>query len=253
MRLAGKRAMVTGGADGLGRAIVEAFSREGAKVMVLDRDEGRACELVQACAAIGRDVRAYCGSVADEGDVAAAFEQMDVAFGGVDVLVNNAGVNSNQPSATLAAADWDRVMSVNLRGPFLCAQQAGRRMTAQGGGSIVNIASIFGVVAAPNRVAYCVSKSGVAMMAKVLAVEWASAGIRVNAIAPGYVETAQIGELVRTGRIDLRTLRERTPMKRLGEPAEIAELAIFVSSDAASYITGQVLGIDGGWTAYGYI
>lgn len=126
-------------------------------------------------------------------------------------------------------------------------------MVAQRSGHILNVSSIYGLVAAPERLAYCVSKAGVAMMAKVLASEWGECGVRVNAIAPGYVQTPLIDDLVARGRIDLDRLRARTPLKRLNDPSDVAELAVFLSSPACRNVTGQVIAVDGGWTAYGYL
>jgi NAD(P)-dependent dehydrogenase (short-subunit alcohol dehydrogenase family) len=144
-------------------------------------------------------------------------------------------------------------MGVNLDGVFLTAQEAGRRMIPRGQGHIILTSSIYGVVAAPERLGYVVSKSGVSAMTKALAVEWAQYGIRVNAIAPGYVRTPFVEDLQARGRLDIAALEKRTPIGRLIETREVAEVAAFLASDASGPITGQIIGVDGGWTAYGYV
>ncbi|MCL4764991.1 MAG: SDR family oxidoreductase [Hyphomicrobiaceae bacterium] len=248
--LEGRRVLVTGGAAGLGLAIAEAFARQRCRLALLDIDRD---ELGRALKAMPGDTVGHCGSVADADAVAAAFARMDDAFGGVDIVVNNAGIAMNVPTLELSLQDWQKALDVNLTGVFLCCQAAGRRMVAQRSGVIINLSSMYGVVAAPERLAYCATKSAVAMMTKELAIEWAAHGLRVNALAPGYVRTALVEHLVEAQRLDERALAARTPLGRLGTVEEIADLAVFLASDKARYITGQVVGIDGGWTAYGYI
>jgi NAD(P)-dependent dehydrogenase (short-subunit alcohol dehydrogenase family) len=246
--LAGRCALITGGASGLGLAMARAFRAAGATVAILDVDpaaEDRAAELGEAIA--------MCGSVGRRADVVAAFDATVAHFGRVDIAVANAGVSQNRPTLEVAEEEWDRVIDINLTGAFLTMQEAGRRMVPQGSGSIMVTSSLYGVVAAPERVGYCVSKAGVAMMAKVLAIEWAKYGVRVNAIAPGYVHTPLVEDLATRGRLDVSALERRTPIGRLVKPEEVAQVATFLASDAASAITGQVVTADGGWTAYGYI
>jgi NAD(P)-dependent dehydrogenase (short-subunit alcohol dehydrogenase family) len=248
-----QRVLITGAADGLGLAMAKAFAREGAKLFLLDIDGEKVDSAVEILRTETAEVRAFVGSVADPSSVETAFARMDQTLGGIDVLINNAGITAHSPSAELSDADWSRVMAVNVNGSFMCARAAGRRMVAQGSGSIVNISSIYGLVPAPQRLSYCVSKGAVAMMARSLAIEWAHRGVRVNAIAPGYVHTKLVEGLVKSNLIDIDTLENRIPMKRLGTSAEIAEMAVYLCSPAAAYITGQVIAVDGGWTAYGYI
>jgi NAD(P)-dependent dehydrogenase (short-subunit alcohol dehydrogenase family) len=253
MRVSGQRVFISGAADGLGLEMAKAFGREGARLFLMDIDEEKAEGAAQALRAEGREVEVFIGSVADSSTVQAAFAHMDQTLGGVDALINNAGIAAHMPTVDLEDDDWQRVMGVNINGTFMCAREAGRRMLRQGSGSVVNISSIYGVVAAPNRLAYCVSKGAVAMMAKSLAVEWADRGVRVNAIAPGYVHTKLVDGLIRDNLIDIDAVQNRVPMKRLGTPAEVAEMAVYLCSPAAQYVTGQVIAVDGGWTAYGYI
>ena len=181
------------------------------------------------------------------------FSQCVQRFGRIDILLNNAGVSVNKPSLELTVDEWRRGIDINLNGSFICAQAAARRMVEQSSGVIVNIASMYGVVAAPQRAAYCASKAGVVALTKTLAVEWAAYGIRVNAIGPGYTLTALVEELGKDGRLDLDALRRRTPLGRLGTPEEIAQLALFLASDRAAFVTGHTLVADGGWTANGYL
>lgn len=253
MGIVGQRVLITGAADGLGLATARAFAREGARLFLLDIDGEKVESVVETLRAEATQVEAFTGSVAESSEVEAAFARMDETFGGIDALVNNAGITTHSSSTELSDADWNHVMAVNVNGSFMCARAAGRRMKTQGAGSIVNISSIYGVVPAPRRLAYCVSKSAVAMMARALAIEWANLGVRVNSIAPGYVHTKLLDDLVNNGLVDLNALENRTPMKRLGTSAEVAAMAVYLCSPAAAYITGQVISIDGGWTAYGYV
>lgn len=251
--IAGKRALVTGAGSGLGRAIALALADAGASVAVLDLSKQAASDTVEMIVQKGGDGLALSGSVAEYDDVAATFAELDAQWSGLDLLVSNAGINMNRPTLELDPSDWRRAISINLDGTFYCAREAALRMTKQGAGSIVNITSIYGLVAAPNRVAYCASKAGVAMLTKSLAIEWAELGVRVNAVAPGYSLTPAIHTLADEGRIDLAALSKRTPQKRLAEPEEIADAVLYLCEPRSAHVTGQVLAVDGGWTSYGYI
>lgn len=250
--LQGQRALITGSQRGLGWAIAETYAKAGAKVMIQDLDGKGADEAAARLRRANLDAQSIGGSVTSVEDIAAMFRKMDELWGGIDILVNNAGVSQNKPTLQMTVEDWDRTMDVNLRGVFLCAVEAGRRMVAQKSGVIINMSSIWGLVAGPTRVGYCVSKAGVAQMTKALATEWAADGVRVNAIAPGYTETKMLRDVIDAGRVDEKAILRRTPMGRLAEPQEMADMALFLASPQAKYITGQIMAVDGGWTAYGY-
>ncbi|MYN12721.1 glucose 1-dehydrogenase [Pusillimonas sp. TS35] len=252
--LADKVVFITGAGSGIGLAMAQAFAACGARLALLDIDDAA---LQAACVALrsefpGVQAQGWAAAVNDEAAVNDAVRAAHEAFGRIDVLLNNAGISMNQPTLELSGAQWRRAMDVNVNGVFYCAQAVGRYMVEQGSGVIVNMSSMYGVVAAPERAAYCTSKAAVAMLTKVLAIEWARHGVRVNAIAPGYVKTALVDELVAAGRMDLGALSRRTPVGRLGEPHEIAMLAVFLASEHAAFINGHVAVADGGWSAYSY-
>jgi NAD(P)-dependent dehydrogenase (short-subunit alcohol dehydrogenase family) len=243
--LEGRCALITGGASGIGLEITRMFASRGARVLVLDQNPEAARDM--------ENVAVASGNVTEPSDVKQAFDVAEETVGPVDVVFANAGVSQNCPTLDLDFEGWRRVMGVNLDGVFLTAQEAGRRMIPRGQGHIILTSSIYGVVAAPERLGYVVSKSGVSAMTKALAVEWAQYGIRVNAIAPGYVRTPFVEDLQARGRLDIAALEKRTPIGRLIETREVAEVAAFLASDASGPITGQIIGVDGGWTAYGYV
>jgi NAD(P)-dependent dehydrogenase (short-subunit alcohol dehydrogenase family) len=249
-RLDGKRAVVTGAARGIGRAIAERLSTAGAHVIIADQDESEGRVVVDAIARAGGKAAFIALDVTHPDMVALAVETIYTDHGAVDVLVNNAGIVRNAPALEISLADWNAVLDINLGGVFHCAQAFGRRMIAAGKGTMVNISSICGEVTVhpQPQVSYNAAKAGVNLLTKSLAVEWARSGVRVNAVAPGYVGT----ELTLRGRSNSEwfdTWMRMTPMGRLGEPREIANAVLFLAADASSYITGTVLTIDGGYTA----
>ena len=248
-----KRAMITGAGAGIGLATALALSRSDCRVFVVDVNAEAVAATIEAVRSEGHECDGIAASVADQEQVAAAFSAMDASFGGIDILVNNAGITGNCPAEALDLETWNRVVGVNQTGTFLCAQAAGARMRKEKSGCIVNLSSIYGLVAAPNRLAYSATKAAVVMMTKALAVEWASEGIRVNCIAPGYVETPGTEELAQKGTINLEALRQRTPQRRLAQPDDIANAIVTICDDRLSHVTGQILAVDGGWSAYGYL
>ena len=250
MRLAGKSAVITGSTKGIGLGIARAFAREGARVVVNARNAGD-------CAAVAKEVSGAIPIAADlsrSDEVRRLAREATQALGGrVDVLVNNAGQPRVAPSEALPEADYRYTLDLNLNAYFVLAQEIGRGMLERRSGSIINVTSVNGTLAFPKRLAYCVSKAGANMITKVLAIEWAASGVRVNAIAPGYVETDFIKALSARGLLDLGALVRRTPIGRLGTPEEIGEAAVFLASDAASFVTGEIFTVDGGWSAYGFV
>jgi len=252
--LRGRSAAITGAARGIGLEIAASMAQTGMNVLLIDVDEaalvGARSEVTQRHP--DARIETAVASVSDHSAVTRTLADFASAVGSLDVLVNNAGVAANAPSLDLGLEAWHRALEVNLTGTFVCSQVAGGIMAHQGHGVIINVASMYGLVAAPERAAYCASKAGVASLTKVLAVEWAHRGIRVNAIGPGYVETDLIAQLVAQDRLDLTALRRRTPSGRLGRPEDMANLVLFLSSGVSQNITGQVIASDGGWTADGY-
>ena len=248
--LHGKAAIVTGAAAGIGRAIAEALAEAGAGVVVADLKG--ADEAAAALRADGRKAMAVAADIGNEQDCARLVAEAGAAFGRIDILVNNAGIAPLRPFLDLPLAEFERVMRVNVGGALLCAQHAARRMIAQGGGGrIVNIASISGQRAGSRRTSYGTSKAALIQLTRQMALELAPHRITANAIAPGPVET----DMVR----DVHTPAQRAayarlvPLGRYGTPAEIAAAALYLVSDAAAYVTGHVLDVDGGFMAAGLV
>jgi NAD(P)-dependent dehydrogenase (short-subunit alcohol dehydrogenase family) len=248
----GRICAVTGAGRGIGAAIAEGFGREGARVLVLERDAGLGEEALERLREQGVDARLYEMDVADERSVLETAARV-ADLGGIDVLVNNAGISRLGPSMTFPLSDWQESLDVLLTGVFLCSREFGKLLRARGGGSIVNISSINGIVAFPMRLAYSAAKAGVISMTKILAVEWARYGIRVNAVAPGNTETEMVRAAIDQGLIDVDAYLAHTPLARLGQPQDIAEAVLFLASERARFITGQVIAPDGGWTAFGWV
>lgn len=252
--LRGRSGVVTGGGRGIGLAIALSMARSGMHVQLVDVDDSAllAAEdlITDRCPEAVVDVARV--SVSDVEGVKDAFDRFASTTGSLDVLVNNAGIAANAPSLELGVEQWRRAVDVNLTGTFVCAQAAGRVMLRQRRGVIVNIASMFGLAAAADRAAYCATKAGVVALTKVLAVEWADRGVRVNGIGPGYIDTDLVAALVAQSRLDIEAVRRRTPIGRLGTAEDVADLALFLASDVSRNITGQVVVSDGGWTADGF-
>jgi NAD(P)-dependent dehydrogenase (short-subunit alcohol dehydrogenase family) len=252
-RLAGKVAIITGGGTGIGRAISLAFAKEGAKVALfgrrLDKLEEAAAQ-IKSCAG---EVISIVGDVTKSADTINAVTQTEQAFGPVNILVNNAGTLSVSTVETISEEDWDRLLTTNLKGPFLMSRAVLPAMRRAAGGSIVNIGSVLGLVAVKDRAAYCASKGGVTMLTKAMALDHAHENIRVNCICPSVVQTDLIRELFAKSEEGRRAKEARIatiPAGRFGVPQDVAGLAIFLASDESSWMTGTAIPLDGGLTAY---
>jgi NAD(P)-dependent dehydrogenase (short-subunit alcohol dehydrogenase family) len=247
--LENKVAIVTGGAKGIGQAIVRRFLEEGARVVIADVDEDGGSQAVQDLGSLG-PVRFVACNVGERLDVHNLVAATIDAFGSIDILVNNAGVLVRADFLSLEEADFDRVLRTNLKGAFLCGQAVARHMVdrirdGHPPGAIVNLSSVNAVFAIADQVPYSVSKGGINQLTKVMALSLAPHGIRVNAIGPGSIMTDMLSTVMSNA--DARTrILSRTPLGRLGEPSEIAAIAAFLASDQASYITGQTIYADGG-------
>jgi NAD(P)-dependent dehydrogenase (short-subunit alcohol dehydrogenase family) len=254
MRLKDKVSLVTGASRGIGRSIALALAREGATVALNCSASVRAArEVAKEIQGLGQQAMVIRADVASKTEVEAMVKRVIDEFGKIDILVNNAGMSVVGASGELEEIRWRRGIDVMLTGVFFCSQAVGREMIKQGGGKIINIASVNGIVAFPERVCYSCAKAGVIQLTKVLGCEWARYNINVNAIAPGYVKTSLVEELAGKGTLDVAELATRTPLGRLAEPEEIAAAVIFLASEESKYIEGQTVVIDGGWTAYGYL
>jgi NAD(P)-dependent dehydrogenase (short-subunit alcohol dehydrogenase family) len=249
----GRTAVITGAGSGIGRSLALAFAAEGYGVVVNDYHGASAHAVAEEVLAGGGRAIAHAGDVADEKSVQGLAALAGSWSGRVDVLVNNAGIaDTVTPTIDQDVEDWQRVVDVCLRGTYLCSRQVAKDfLLPQRSGRIVNIASIAGVVGLTTRNAYSASKAGVVMLTRTMASEWAGSGITVNAVAPGYIRTPMLDALIDAGKVDESVLRRRIPAGHLGEPADITSAVLFLSSDAARYITGVCLPVDGGWVAYG--
>lgn len=254
MVLKGKVAIVTGASKGIGKGIAQRYSQEGATVVLASRSKDLLEPLAEEMTASGRRALALTADVRDAQSMENMVQRAVEEFGRVDIMVNNAGVSMTCPSEELTPADWENTLQTNLFGLFYGCQSAARQMIASDHeGCIINITSICGTCAIPQRAAYCASKAAANMLTKVLASEWAQHGIRVNAIAPGYIVTEMVQDFIDRDVLDVEALQRRTPMNRFGKVRELEGLAVFLAGPEAGFITGSVISADGGWAAYGYV
>jgi NAD(P)-dependent dehydrogenase (short-subunit alcohol dehydrogenase family) len=248
--LSGRRILITGSGAGIGATTAQVAVSLGARVAIFDRD-GAAARRTAADLGAGNAL-AVEGDVTDATAIERTLEEMTEQWGGIDDLVNNAGTYDHGPLLELSLEQWRRVFDVNLMAAIAAANAAVRRMGA--GGSIVNVTSVLGQVAAPGRGPYCVSKAALISLTKMQAVEWAARQIRVNAIAPGYIMNEATRALAATGSFDTAAICRRTPLGRFGSEQEVADgICYLLDPKRAAYVTGHVLEVNGGWTAYGFV
>lgn len=243
MELSGKVALVTGAAQGIGKAIAMLLARNGADVVVSDINLEKAQETANEIQGMGRRSFAIKVNVADLKDVERMVEAIVEQFGRIDILVNNAGITRDRLILRMTEEDWDAVLDVNLKGTFNCTKAAIRYMSKQKSGKIVSIASVSGEMGNPGQANYAASKAGVIGFTKTIAREFAGRGINVNAIAPGYIQTPMTDAVPEKAKEELKRM---IPMERLGKPEDVAQAVLFLVSENSSYITGQVLNVNGG-------
>jgi NAD(P)-dependent dehydrogenase (short-subunit alcohol dehydrogenase family) len=246
--LRGRVALVTGGSKGLGLSIAHGFAQAGATIVLASRDESAcAARAEEIASAEGAECVGWRLDVTDERDVAGVFARAVERFGALDVVVNCAGVNLRSPVEECSLADFDRVLDVNVRGSWLCCREAGRVMRPAGRGSVINLGSALSAVGLPERTPYCSAKAGVLGLTRAAALEWADSGLRCNAICPGpFLTEMNVPLLAQLERA--KAVVGRTALQRWGELHEIRGAALFLASDASSYVTGSALYVDGGWT-----
>lgn len=248
--LEGKVALVTGASSGLGVQFAKALARQGASVALLARRKDRLDQVAAEIRAMGAQCHYYIADVTREDQVIGAVKDAIKQFGRIDILVNNAGRTKGAPPEQMSLADWNSVIDINLTGIFLVAREVGKQMIRQRSGKIINISSMFGLVGHEvfPMANYCASKGGIIALTRQLAAEWAKHNINVNSLAPGYFESEMNASAMKSQEF-LKRVEIGCPMKRMGKPGELDGAVVFLASDAASYVTGHVLYVDGGWTA----
>jgi NAD(P)-dependent dehydrogenase (short-subunit alcohol dehydrogenase family) len=248
INLTGKVAIVTGAGRGIGKAIAKALATSNASVVINDVDLNAATQASQEIESSGGKARPAKADVRIRSEINQMVQMVIRELGGINILVNNAGVILRKPAEELSEEEWDKVIDINLKGTFLCAQTVAKAMIQEGnGGKIINVGSIMGSVALPPRAAYCASKGGIIALTKDLAAEWAKYRITVNTISPGWTVTEMTQSYFSQEEVR-KFLLDRIPLNRLGKPEDIANLAVFMASEYSDYITGQSIYVDGGWT-----
>ncbi len=245
MKLENKVAVITGGARGIGFAVAKRYIAEGAKVALWDVLEDQLVEARTKLSDLGGEVKTYVVDVTNSESVTSAMDNVEKDLGPVDIMINNAGITRDAMLHKMTDDQWDKVIDVNLKGVFLCGREAGKRMRDRGQGVIINTTSVVGLYGNVGQTNYAATKAGVIGMTRTWAKELGRKGVRVNAVAPGYTMTEMM-ETVPEKILD--SLKSKTPLQRLGEPADIAAAFAYLGSDDAAYVTGHVLSVDGGLT-----
>lgn len=248
MRLKDKVAIITGAASGIGKATAMLFAEHGAKVVIADINENGASQTFDTIRDAGNEAIYVQTDVTISENTKRMVQETVSTYGKLDILFNNAGIAMRLPVGELPEADWHRCLDVNLTGVYLCAKAVIPEMQKNGGGSIINMSSIYGIVGADVRAAYVASKGGVTNLTRGMALDYAQDNIRVNCICPGFVETPLVAGVIRTPE-EYRALADKHPMRRLGQPEEIAYGALYLASDDSAFVTGIALPIDGGYTS----
>ena len=248
--LTGKVAVVTGGGTGLGEAAARALAGAGAALVLSGRNKANLEKVAADITSGGGQALPVIADVSRREDVESMAAEALRAYGRIDILVNNAGINIVKPFLDLTEEDWDAVLNTNLKGCYYCCQALGKGMVEQGSGSIINIVSVFGLRGFMNLAPYAASKGAVVQLTKALAVEWARHNVRVNAIAPSYIRTEMTKRDIESDERILKFNLAKIPMRRGGEPEELGGLVVFLASEAASFITGDTIAVDGGWLAW---
>lgn len=246
--LSNKVCIITGASRGLGAAIARGLALAGADVVIVSRTLATLEEKAQEIRDIGRRVLPLVADIGNLSDTERIVAETLNVFEKIDVLVNNAGIAMLKRAEEITPADWENILRVNLTGTFFCSLAVGKAMIKQKSGNIINMASIGGVVGLPRQAAYCATKGGIIQLTKALALDWSHYNIRVNAIAPAYMET-DLTEGMRESDIISKNLLSQTPLGRFGKSDEVVGAAIYLASDASSYVTGQTIFVDGGWLA----
>ncbi|KKM10418.1 hypothetical protein SY88_13845 [Clostridiales bacterium PH28_bin88] len=248
MGLHGRVALVTGSTKGIGYGLAHGMARAGADIVIVSRNQQDCERVAEEIRATGRRAAGLAADVTENEQVTCMVDLALQEYGRIDILVNNAGTAITARAEDITEVDFDHVTGVNLRAVFFVAQAVGKQMIRQGGGVIINVASILGLVGEKQVLPYCASKGGVIQITKALALEWAKYNIRVNALCPGYVLTPINEDELKKDRI-YKHIVNKIPMRRLGQIEDLVGAAVFMASDASRYMTGQSLVIDGGWTA----
>lgn len=247
--LENKVGIVTGGSSGIGAALSQILGEAGGKIAVVNRTKDKGEAFAASLREKNIKAEAFSCDVSKKDEVDAMVEAVEKTLGPVDILVNAAGINIRKKAIEFEPHEWDQILDINLKGTFLTCQAAGKRMLKRGSGRIVNISSIASAIGLFDRAPYCASKGGINQLTKTLAIEWAMSGVTVNAIGPGYVRTPLIVELLDDPGFK-ETVRTQIPMQRIAETEDLYGIFLVLCSDAGSYITGQTIYIDGGWTVW---